>query len=127
MPTDSRNEKQMLLSKLRSYDELPRTPHKKIHEANSSVLFGLRKHVLVGAQVGHFLSCLLANNFVQTVGRADGDVVQVLPSLSTYLNCYPDARSWGDEELVSEWRSHDGYLGLHGPEEAWERLKSDPL
>lgn len=126
-PPERPSAKSELLNRLVQYEETPRRAHERIHQANPRVLYGLRRYFLVGGNVGHFLEQLLSNNFVGTVGRADNNVMMVLDSLSTYLHMYPPADSWGSKALVKEWQKRGGYVDMHGPAEAWQRLQSDPL
>jgi len=72
---------------------------------------GLVSYVEAGKPVGGFLTALLANDFVMTVGRADPTNRAALVELSRALcNVLPSA-CWGSYKAVNAWIEQGGELG----------------
>lgn len=67
------------------------------------ILEGLRNYALHHQPTGSFLRCVLENDLMGAVGRADGQSLAALREICVYVyNCLP-AHCHGNREKVAQW------------------------
>lgn len=63
----------------------------------------LRDYADYGIPTGSFLRACLANDFMETVGRADDDNIRTLPEIACYIYNEIPANCHGSYEIVDAW------------------------
>ena len=74
---------------------------------------GLIRHVLIGGEVGHFLTALLANDLMETLSRADPTSLANLWQLSVFLYNSTPPQCRGSYGKITAWREDGGALGVY--------------
>ncbi len=69
---------------------------------------GLRRYLIDGQPVGHFLTALLANDLAETVWRADPDNLLLLKDFMLFLKWHAHSDSYGTPEKVTAWKKQGG-------------------
>ena len=61
---------------------------------------GIRRYLLLGEDMGHFLTALFENDFQMTVARADDENRGMLREWAFFVYNYVPSGSWGSKEKV---------------------------
>ena len=64
---------------------------------------GVRRYLLLGEDMGHFLTALFENDFQMTVARADDENGRLLREWAFFVYNYVPSGSWGSKERVVEY------------------------
>ena len=64
---------------------------------------GVQRYVEEGYVPGDFLFAVITNNLMMAVGRADSDMIKVLPEIVSWFYSYPPSPCWGSEKALGSW------------------------
>lgn len=64
---------------------------------------GVQRYIEDGYLPGDFLFAVITNNLLMAVGRADSDMIKVLPEITTWFYSYPPSPCWGSEKALENW------------------------
>jgi hypothetical protein len=87
------------------------------HAIPEHTKYALTQYIENGIPTGDFLRCVLCNDFVGAVSRADSDNSRALRDIATWLyNQAPEA-CWGTEAKVLRWLETHPRRTKIGPKE----------
>ncbi len=71
----------------------------------------LRLYIEEGRPTNHFLTALLSNDLLASLGRADAQNYAALQDYAMWLRSYAPAQSFGSVAAVEKWIAHRGLKG----------------
>lgn len=72
---------------------------------------GLRRYIEQGVMPGGFLTAVLSNDLVESVGRADAESLPRLRDIIQFIYWHAPSRCWGSPEVIDEWSGQGGLNG----------------
>jgi len=75
-----------------NYDDIP-----------LALIRGLKGYADEGYPVGDFLQCVIANDFLMAVGRADANSMRVLPTIAAYVYNEMPSPCHGSKNVYRSW------------------------
>lgn len=73
------------------------------HVIKESTIQTLLNYVLHRFQPGGFVTAVLVNDLMESIGRADKENRETLPAICTYIYNELPANCWGSYEIVTQW------------------------
>lgn len=69
----------------------------------TNIMEGLKNYAEEGVPVGDFLRCVISNDFLMAVGRADRHSMRALPSIASYVYMEMPGRCHGSPAVYRAW------------------------
>ena len=73
---------------------------------------GVCAYILHGRRIGHFLTAVFSNNFVESVGRAGPENLAAMQGWASFLYWEMPPEAWGSPEKVRAWQERGGLEGV---------------
>lgn len=73
---------------------------------------GVERYVEKGIPPGGFLEALLANDFMEAMGRADAENQEAIQGWAQFIYNWLPNGCWGSPRAVREWISMGGLQGM---------------
>ena len=80
------------------YSELP--DYSKLPERLQG---GVQRYIEDGIQPGDFLTAVIQNNLTETVGKADDDMIKIIPQIVGWFYNEAPAICWGSKNKMKNW------------------------
>ena len=78
---------------------------------------GLDRYIKTGLRPGDFLVAILSNDFIEAVGRADGDNLENLPAYVGFMFNEMQSIAWGSPKKFKAWCKLGGLEGQQAAED----------
>ncbi len=86
----------------------------KMHGIPEHCREGVVRYIVLGDEIGDFLSAVFADKFAEAACRADDINGRAMRAYGTLLYALPMA-CWGSPERVQQWQARGGLIGRGDP------------